>query len=121
MSRSPYDYYCRASERRSPAGTSFNAPDGTWYVWIGGDGKYVPDRREHLGRRAGRPASSIAPAEKFCLDCKHHFAYSPRPYGNGCGRFRDLVTGEQLVCRWLRMAGAECGPEGKGFEPKENK
>ena len=56
--------------------------------------------------------------ENFCRDCKHR---DPWRHPKVCNRFHDLVTGDQLDCIWLRMETGKCGPEGKGYEPKEVK
>ena len=60
------------------------------------------------------------PGAKFCRDCKHHSG--GEVYGHFCARFRTPVTGEPTACsRQRSIPDGRCGPEGKGFEPKENK
>lgn len=63
--------------------------------------------------------------EKFCVDCKHYSKKIGAPdYMATCTRYAqkpNIVTGEQVLraCSIVRMADNPCGPEGRGWEPKE--
>ena len=57
---------------------------------------------------------------KICKDCKHYYSITElTPQGSDfCRRVKDIITGRDTPCRYVRYDQESCGIEARFFEQK---